>query len=191
MIISFIEAVMTHAFMERAIIASVLIGIIAGAIGTFVILRGLSLMGDAISHAVIPGVAISHVLGISTLIGASIFGILASFIIGFITEKSTLKKDTIIGIVFSTFFASGLVLISQIRTSTDLFNVLFGNVLTVSQSDIRNIIVVGIVLLLFITTMYRKLLITSFDETLGKVYGLKTRFIHYMFLVILTIVIVV
>lgn len=191
MILDFFEAVTSHAFMGRALIASILIGIMAGAIGTFVILRGLSLMGDAISHAVIPGVAISHLLGISTLLGASVFGMLASLAIGFVTEKSTLKKDTVIGIVFSTFFALGLVLISQIRTTTDLFNVLFGNVLTVSARDIQNIVAVLILLLVFLGLMYKRLLITSFDETLARVYGIPTRLIHYVFLGILTIVIVV
>ena len=191
MILTFIEAVMTHGFMSRAMIASVIIGLMAGAIGTFVILRGLSLMGDAISHAVIPGVAVSHVLGIPVVVGASIFGVLVSFIIGFITEKSTLKKDSIIGVVFSTFFALGLILISQIRTATDLFSVLFGNVLTVSASDIRNIQWVAVALLIFLVTMYKRLALSSFDPTLARVYGLSTKAIDYVFLVVLTVVIVV
>ena len=182
---------LTHGFVSRALIAAILIGIMAGAIGTFVILRGISLMGDAISHAVIPGVAISHVLGISYLFGASVFGILTALLIGFITEKSTLKKDTIIGIVFSTFFAMGLVLISQIRTNSDLMDILFGNILTVSQIDIRNITIVLVVTLLFITLLYKQLMITSFDETLAKVYGMKTKLIHYSFMLIFTVVIVI
>lgn len=191
LVLDFMQAVNTHAFMSRAMTASVIIGLMAGALGTFVILRGLSLMGDAISHAVIPGVALSHLLGVSTLVGASAFGILASFLIGFVTEKSTLKKDTIIGVVFSTFFALGLILISQIRTATDLFNVLFGNVLTVSDGDIANIRWVALGLLVFLVTMYKKLQLSSFDPTLAKVYGLNTRVIDYLFLVVLTLVIVV
>ncbi|MCL2376700.1 MAG: metal ABC transporter permease [Defluviitaleaceae bacterium] len=190
MISNFFDIIITHAFMGRAVIAAVLVGVIAAAIGTFVILRGLSLMGDAIAHAVIPGVAISQVLGISHLMGATVFGVLASFAIGFISEKSKLKKDAIIGIVFSSFFALGLILISRIRTVTDLHSVLFGNVLTVSASDITAISVVGALLLLFIVLLYKELLITSFDETLAKVYGLKTRAMHYAFLFMLTLVIV-
>jgi len=190
MIISFFDTIITHAFMGRAVLAAVLVGIIAGAIGTFIILRGLSLMGDAISHAVIPGVAISQVLGISHFIGASVFGILASLAIGFISEKSKLKKDAIIGIVFSSFFALGLVLISRIRTVTDLHSVLFGNVLTVSVLDIVSLVIVGIILLLFMLLFYKELLITSFDETLAKIYGIKTRAMHYAFLFMLTIIIV-
>jgi len=190
MINNFLHVIMNYSFMGRAVLAAVLVGVIAGAIGSFIILRGLSLMGDAISHAVIPGVAISQVLGISHFIGASAFGILASFAIGFISEKSKLKKDAIIGIVFSSFFALGLVLISRIRTVTDLHSVLFGNVLTVSSLDITTLSIVGIVLLLFILLFYKELLITSFDETLAKIYGLKTRVIHYSFLFMLTLIIV-
>ena len=190
MINNFIQIATNYSFMGRAVLAAVLVGSIAGAIGTFIILRGLSLMGDAISHAVIPGVAISQVMGISHFIGASIFGILASFAIGFISEKSKLKKDAIIGIVFSSFFALGIILISRIRTTTDLHSVLFGNVLTVSNNDIILTSIVGVILLLFIVLFYKELLITSFDETLAKVYGFKTKTIHYLFLSMLTLVIV-
>lgn len=191
MIGQFINSLLLHGFIGRAVLASVLIGLMAGMVGTFVILRGISLMGDAISHAVIPGVAISHVLGISYLFGASVFGILTAVLIGFISEKSTLKKDSIIGIVFSSFFALGLVMISQIRTSSDLMDILFGNVLTVSLSDIRNIVIVLVVTLVFLLTQYKKLMITSFDETIAKIYGMKTSVIHYAFMMMFTVVIVV
>ncbi|MCL2354077.1 MAG: metal ABC transporter permease, partial [Defluviitaleaceae bacterium] len=206
---SFIHTITTHDFMGRAALAAVLVGIVASTIGVFVILRGLSLMGDAIGHAVIPGVALGHIagnaisqavvvpsvalthlLGNMHLIGAIVFGVLASFTIGFIVEKSKLKKDVIIGIVFSSFFALGVVLISRIRTGTNLMDVLFGNVLTTSRVDIITIAIIGVLLILFIILFYKELLITSFDETLAKVYGMKTRLIHYGFLLMLTIVIV-
>ena len=190
MVAEFIEAVIAHNFMSRALIASIIVGIMAGAIGCFIILRGMALMGDAISHSVIPGVAISHLLGISHIIGATVFGLLASMAIGFISEKSKLKKDTIIGIVFSSFFALGIIMISRIRSTADLHNVLFGNVLTVNQDDIRIIAVVAVLLLVYIVLFYKELLLTSFDETLAKVYGLKTRAMHYSFLFVLTLVVV-
>ena len=190
MIYNFFHIITNYSFMGRAVVAAVLVGIVAAVIGTFVILRGLSLMGDAIAHAVIPGVAISHVLGISHFIGASVFGVLASFAIGFISEKSKLKKDAIIGIVFSSFFALGLVLISRIRTVTELHSVLFGNVLTVSDLDIKAISIVGIILFVFIALFYKELLLSSFDETLARVYGLKTKVMHYCFLFMLTLVVV-
>lgn len=190
MIHNFIYLVTNYGFMGRALTAAVLVGIIAGAIGTFIVLRGLSLMGDAISHAVIPGVAISQLFGVSHVLGASVFGILASFIIGFISEKSKLKKDAIIGIVFSSFFALGILLISQIRSMVHLHDILFGNTLTVTQADIRMIFIVGVLLFLFLVLFYKELVITSFDETLARVYGFNTRFIHYSFLSMLTLVIV-
>lgn len=176
--------------MSRALTASIIVGVMTGVLGSFMILRGLSLMGDAISHSVIPGVAISQLLGIPHIIGASLFGFLASVAIGFISEKSTIKKDAILGMVFSSFFALGIILISRVRTMTDLHHILFGNVLTVSQSDINQIITISIVLFIFIILFYKELLITSFDETMAQVYGLNTRLLHYSFLIILTLVIV-
>lgn len=190
LILEFIDAVLTHGFMSRGLIASIIVGIMAGAIGTFVILRGLSPMGDAISHAVIPGVAISHVLNISHLIGATVFGVLASLAIGFISENSKLKKDAIIGIVFSSFFALGIILISRVRSTGDLHNVLFGNILTVNEQNIIAIAVIALLLFIFIGVFYKELLLTSFDETLAQVYGIKTRLIHYSFLLMLTLVVV-
>ena len=190
MIAEFIRVITTYGAMERAFIAAVLVGLIAGIIGSFVILRGLSLMGDAISHSVIPGVAISHLLGISHIIGASVFGLIASTLIGFIGDKTKLKKDTTMGIVFSSFFALGIVMASQIRTMTNLQNILFGNVLTVSQNDVNYLVWIAAGLVVFVVLFYKELLITSFDETMAQVYGLKTKLIHYGFLLILTLVIV-
>ena len=190
MVDEFIRVITTYDFMERAFIAAILVGLVAGIIGSFVILRGLSLMGDAISHSVLPGVALSHLFGISHVIGASIFGLIASALIGFVGDKTKLKKDTTMGIVFSSFFALGIVMASQIRTMTNLHNVLFGNVLTVNESDVRNLIWIAAVLVLFVVLFYKELLITSFDETMAQVYGLKTKLIHYAFLLVLTFVIV-
>lgn len=190
MVNEFINVVSTYNFMGRAVITATLVGIMAGTIGTFIILRGMALMGDAIAHSVIPGVAISQLIGISHIIGASAVGLLASFLIGFISEKTNLKKDAIIGIVFSSFFALGVVLISRIRSVTDLHNILFGNVLTVNTNDVWMIFIILIMLLLYIALFYKELLLTSFDETLAKVYGYKIKIIQYSFLSILTLVIV-
>lgn len=190
MVEEFIRRIMTYGAFERAFTAAILVGLIAGIIGAFVILRGLSLMGDAISHSVIPGVAISHLLNISYIIGASVFGLMASILIGFIGDKTKLKKDTTMGIVFSAFFALGIVMDSQIRTMTNLQSILFGNVLTVSQSEVDYLIWIAIGLVVFVVLFYKELLITSFDETMAQVYGLKTKLIQYGFLLILTLVIV-
>ncbi|MCL1991114.1 MAG: metal ABC transporter permease [Defluviitaleaceae bacterium] len=187
---NFIHVITTYSFMQRAFLAAVLIGFIVGIVGVLMILRGLSLMGDAIGHSVLPGVAMSHLLGLPHAIGAATFGIIASLLIGFITEKTTLKKDTVLGLVFSSFFALGIVMIAQIRTMTDLHHILFGNILTIRQADVENLMWLAGAVLLLVLLFYKELLLTSFDETMATVYGVKTKLIHYLFLFVLTVVIV-
>lgn len=186
----FIEAIATHQFLLRALITAILIGITAGIIGSFVILRGLSLMGDAIGHAVLPGVAISVLLGINPVIGAVVFGIIASTFIGVVSDKTALKKDTVMGVVFTSFFALGIVLISQIPTRIHVHSILFGNMLTVTPERLTTMIIVTISLIVLVVLFYKELLLTSFDETMAQVAGLKTKLIHYLFLFVLTLVIV-
>lgn len=188
MIIDFIDALSRYQFLQNALITSVMVGAISGIIGSFIILRGMSLMGDAISHAVLPGVAMSYMLGSSYIIGASVFGIVAAGLIGFVTQKSKIKNDTAIGIVFSTFFALGVILISFAKSSTDLYHILFGNVLAVRASDMVITAVVGIIVLLFVILFYKELLVSSFDQTMARAYGLKTNIIHYALMFLLTLV---
>lgn len=190
MITLFIEAVAQHAFLQRALLTAILIGITSGIIGSFVILRGLSLLGDAIGHAVLPGVAISFLLGINPVIGAVVFGLLASTFIGVISDKSTLKKDTVMGVVFTSFFALGIVLISQIRTRVNINSILFGNMLTVTPDRVYWMVGVTIILIALVLLFYKELLLTSFDETMARIYGVKTKLIHYLFLFVLTVIIV-
>lgn len=145
-------------------------------------------MGDAISHAVLPGVAVSYMLGANYIIGASIFGLLAATLIGFVEQKSPLKSDTSIGIVFSSFFALGIVLISRAQSSTDLNHILFGNVLAVRQSDIIMTAVVAVSVLIFILLFYKELVVSSFDPTMAAAYGLNVKLIHYGLMFALTLV---
>lgn len=184
----FIDGLMKYNFLQTALITSILVGIMSGIIGSFIILRGMSLMGDAISHAVLPGVAVAYMLGINLLVGASIFGILAALLIGVVTMKSKLKNDTAIGIVFSAFFALGFILISLAESATNLHHILFGNVLAVSDSDLVTTAVVLAIILLFVVIFYKELLITSFDNTFAKAYGLKTQVLHYALMLMLTLV---
>lgn len=188
MIENFINGLVHYQFLQNALITSIIVGIVSGVIGSFIVLRGMSLMGDAISHAVLPGVAMSYMLGINYIIGASLFGILAAILIGFITQKSQLKNDTAIGVVFSSFFALGIILISFAKSSTDLYHILFGNVLAVRDSDILITLIVGIVVLLFVFLFYKELVVSSFDPTMAKAYGLKTTLLHYALMFLLTLV---
>lgn len=185
---AFISALGTYGFLQTALITSILVGIMSGIVGSFIILRGMSLMGDAISHAVLPGVAFAYMLGINLLLGASIFGILAAILIGYVASHSQLKNDTAIGIVFSAFYALGFILISLAESASNLHHILFGNVLAVSDQDLLTTTGVLCVVILFVVFFYKELLITSFDETFAKTYGLKTQVIHYSLMLVLTLV---
>lgn len=188
MVQHFIEGLIKYDFLQNALITSVIVGIVSGVIGSFIILRGMSLMGDAISHAVLPGVAVSYMLGGSYMIGASIFGIMAAGLIGFVTQKSKLKNDTAIGIVFSSFFALGIILISFAESSTDLYHILFGNVLAVRASDMYTTLAVAVAVILFVILFYKELLVSSFDPVMAQAYGLKVQVIHYALMFFLTLV---
>nr|WP_321303234.1 metal ABC transporter permease [uncultured Trichococcus sp.] len=184
----FIQGLFDFQFLQNALITSVMVGISAGIIGSFIILRGMSLMGDAISHAVLPGVAISYMLGSSYIIGATVFGMASAALIGFVTKHSRLKNDTAIGIVFSAFFALGIILISFARSSTDLYHILFGNVLAVRDSDMLLTAAVLIIVLISVPLFYKQLKLTSFAPTIAKSYGWNISAINYGLMFLLTLV---
>ena len=175
-------------FLQNALITAIVVGVVAGAVGCFIILRGMSLMGDAISHAVLPGVALSFILGVDFFIGAIVFGLLAAIIITYIKGNSIIKSDTAIGITFSSFLALGIILISVAKSSTDLFHILFGNILAVQDTDMFITMGVGAVILLLIWIFFKQLLITSFDELLAKAMGMPVNFYHYLLMILLTLV---
>ena len=124
--LEFVEHLFTYQFLNRALITSIIVGIVCGTVGSLIVLRGLSLMGDAMSHAVLPGVALSFLFGIPMFVGALITGMIASIFIGYITSSSKTKPDAAIGISFTAFLASGIIIISLINTTTDLYHILFG-----------------------------------------------------------------
>ncbi|SFE44461.1 metal ABC transporter permease [Trichococcus pasteurii] len=188
MLNDFIQGLLDFQFLQNALITSVMVGISAGIIGSFIILRGMSLMGDAISHAVLPGVAISYMLGSSYIIGATVFGMASAALIGFVTKHSRLKNDTAIGIVFSAFFALGIILISFARSSTDLYHILFGNVLAVRDSDMLLTAAVLIIVLISVPLFYKQLKLTSFAPTIAKSYGWNVSAINYGLMFLLTLV---
>lgn len=184
----FIEAVIQYGFLQKALLTSIMVGIICGVIGCFIILRGMALMGDAISHAVLPGVAISYMLGINFFFGAVFSGVLTALAIGFVTQNSRIKHDTSIGIMFTAAFASGIIMITLLKSSTDLYHILFGNVLAVRSTDMWITLGIGLIVIAAVYLFYKELLVTSFDETMGAAYGLPVRFIHYFLMTLLTMV---
>ncbi|WP_093048492.1 metal ABC transporter permease [Salipaludibacillus aurantiacus] len=186
---SFIFQLLNYPYLQNALFAAVLVGIICGVIGCFIILRGMALMGDAISHAVLPGVVIAYMLGASFFVGAVITGVLTALAIGFISQNSRIKEDSAIGIMFTAMFAAGVVLITALQgTSVDLWHILFGNVLAVSRTDLYFTLGIGIFVLGTIVIFYRPLLLSTFDETMAKATGLPVKWIHYMLMLLLSFV---
>lgn len=185
---NFVEGIIQYEFLQKALTTSIMVGIICGVIGCFIILRGMALMGDAISHAVLPGVALSYMIGINFFFGAVFTGVLTALGIGFISQNSRIKNDVSIGIMFTAAFASGIILITFMKSSTDLYHILFGNVLAVRPSEMWTTLIIGIIVLVSIYVFYKELLVSSFDPTMAKAYGLPTRIIHYFLMVLLTLV---
>lgn len=188
LISAFINDLMNYSFLQKALFTSVMVGIIAGVIGCFIILRGMSLMGDAISHAVLPGVAASYMLGISYFYGAVVMGLITSLTIGFVNQNSKLKSDTSIGIIFSAFLALGIIMFMKAQTAVSLDSILFGNVLMVKDSDMWLTLAIGILVLSLIFIFYKEFLITSFDPVIATSYGIKANLFHYFLMVLLTLV---
>ncbi|EOB7145898.1 metal ABC transporter permease [Staphylococcus aureus] len=186
--LEFVEHLFTYQFLNRALITSIIVGIVCGTVGSLIVLRGLSLMGDAMSHAVLPGVALSFLFGIPMFVGALITGMIASIFIGYITSSSKTKPDAAIGISYTAFLASGIIIISLINTTTDLYHILFGNLLAITNSAFLTTIVIGSIVLILIIIFYRPLMISTFDPTFSRMSGLNTTLLHYFVMLLLSLV---
>lgn len=185
---NFFQGLLEFHFLQNALITAIVIGVVSGVVGCFIILRGMSLMGDAISHAVLPGVALSYIFGINFFVGAIVSGVIASIMITYIKGNSIIKGDTAIGITFSSFLALGVILIGVANSSTDLFHILFGNILAVQDSDKWVTIAVSAVVLAFVVLFFKELLLTSFDPVMAQAMGINVSFFHYLLMVLLTLV---
>lgn len=184
----FFTALAEYGYLQKALVTAIVVGVLCGAVGSFTILRGLALMGDAISHAVLPGVALSYAFGISVFPGALVAGLLTALGIGFIGQNSKIKNDAATGIVFTAMFSIGIVMVSLSPRSTDLTKILFGNVLAVRSADMWTTLIVAVVVLVTIALFYKELQVSSFDPTMAAAYGLSTKTIHYLLMTLLTLV---
>ncbi|WP_105993443.1 metal ABC transporter permease [Staphylococcus simulans] len=184
----FIQQLTQYQFLNRALIISICVGIVCGTVGSLIVLRGLSLMGDAMSHAVLPGVALSFLFNIPMFVGALVTGMLASLFIGFISDRSKTKQDAAIGISFTAFLAVGVIIISLINSTTNLYHILFGNLLAITKTAYWSTIIVSVIVLLLIIIFYRPLMISTFDPTFSRMSGLNTTFIHYFVMLLLSLV---
>lgn len=178
------------AFMTNAMLISILIAVPASLLSCYLVLKGWSLMGDAVSHAVLPGIVIAYIINIPLIIGAFIAGMFCALATGFLKDNSRIKQDTIMGVVFSGMFGFGIVLYTKIQSEVHLDHILFGNMLGVSNSDIITSLIIGIIVSAGIMLKWRDLLLHSFDEVQAKVAGLSVKAIHYGLLVVLSLTIV-
>lgn len=163
------------AFMQRALVASVIVGLVCAVIGCYIVLRSMAFLGDALAHAILPGVAVAYLAGVNLLAGALVAGVLVAVGISFVSKAGTIKEDTAIGIFFAAALALGVVLISTVDSyAVDLNHVLFGNVLGVTATDLWISAGLAVVVLAAIALLYRRLLVTSFDPILAETLGLNT-----------------
>jgi manganese transport system permease protein len=189
-IVNWLVEPLQYGFLVQAIWVSAFVGLVCAVLSCYITLKGWSLMGDAISHAVVPGVVVAYAMNIPFAIGAFIFGFGATVAIGYIKSNTRLKEDAVIGIVFTGFFAFGLVLVTKIPSNIDLFHILFGNVLGISQGDIIQTLIAGIITLIVILLRRKDLLLFCFDPNHAKAIGLNTQMMYYTLLSVLALTIV-
>ncbi len=178
-------------FMRTALAVTLTAGVVCGVLSCWLVLVGWSLMGDAVSHAVLPGVVLAYVVGAPFALGALLFGLLAVTLIGAVRDTSRVKEDAAIGVVFTTLFALGLVLISVTPSQTDLNHILFGNLLGVSRSDLVQVLVLGAVALAVVVLKRRDLTLFAFDPVHAHAIGLSPRRLGALLLGLLALTVVV
>lgn len=189
--LNWLSAPFTYEFIQRGFIASVIVGTICSVIGCYVVIRSMAFMGDAMAHAILPGVAIAYILNGNLTLGALIASIIIALGIGQLSKLGKLKEDTSIGILFSAFLALGVLIISSIRTyAVDLSHILFGNILGVSRSDLIFTSVTAFFILLFIFVFYKEFLIISFDRVYAKAVKIPVEFYRNFMLVLMALTIV-
>ncbi|MCL4163215.1 UNVERIFIED_CONTAM: hypothetical protein GTU68_011999, partial [Idotea baltica] len=177
-------------FLLQAILISSLIAAATGALSCFLVLKGWALMGDAISHAILPGVVLAYIVGIPLAIGAFFAGIFCAVATGFLTENSRVKQDTVMGVVFSGMFGLGMVLYASIETDVHLDHILFGDMLGVTWTNVVETAIISAIALTLIIAKRRDLLLFSFDPQHGRAVGLHVGWLHYGLLTVLSLVIV-
>ncbi|MGN8023539.1 metal ABC transporter permease [Phyllobacterium sp. 22229] len=177
-------------FMQQAFVITLLVAIPMGLLSPFLVLKGWSLMGDAISHAVLPGVVLAYIAGIPLAIGAFAAGMICALATGFLKQNSRVKEDTVMGVVFSGMFGLGIVLYTKIQSDVHLDHILFGDMLGVAWRDVAETGAIAAVTLLALGIWQRDLLLHAFDPQHAQAIGLPVKFLHYGLLCILSLTIV-
>ncbi|MEN9519714.1 MAG: hypothetical protein RLZZ381_2302 [Cyanobacteriota bacterium] len=181
-----------YTFMQRSLIVAVTVGAICAVVGSYLMVQRLALLGDAISHSVLPGLAIAYIVGANIFLGAFIAGIISTILINLISTRSNIKEDTAMGIVFSAFFALGVTLITVVQKNNkiDLNHFLFGNILAVNDSEVRDTLIIAGIVLTVVCLLYKELLFYTFDKLGAQAVGLPVGLLDLglMILIGLTIV---
>lgn len=188
--LEWITVPLSYPFMQRALIVSVMVGAVCAVLSCYLVLKGWSLMGDAISHAVLPGIVVAFVLGLPLAVGAFAAGLSCALLTGYLKEHSRVKEDTVMGIVFSGMFGFGLVIFTKVETDQHLNHILFGNVLGVTVRDLIETAIIAGGTLLIVLVKRRDLLLYCFDPNHARVVGLPVRALHYGLLILLSLTIV-
>ena len=179
-------------FMQRAFLAALVVGALCSTMGTYVVLRKLSFIGDGLAHASFAGIVIAYLRGANFYAGAAAATIVTALAIGFVHRRGKVSLDTSIGVLFTAAFALGIFLMSRsTRATVDLQNYLFGNILGVSPYDVTMVVVLGLAVSLVVGALWRPLLYTSFDPVVAQAAGVRAGFIDYALLVILAVTIIV
>ena len=189
--INWLLAPFSYEFMQRGFFASLIVGTICAIVGCYVVIRSMAFMGDAMAHAILPGVAIAYILNGSLAFGALIASVIIALGIGQLSKIAKIKEDTAIGILFSAFLALGILIISTIRTyAIDLSHILFGNILGVSRNDLIFTASTGCFVLIFLFLFYKEFLIISFDKVYAKTVKIPVEFYRHFMLVLIALTIV-
>ncbi len=190
--ISWLLEPFSYAFMVRGLLASLMVGVLCAVIGCFVVLRSMAFLGDALAHAILPGVAVAYLVGANLMLGALVAAVIVALAIGYFSRSETIKEDTAIGILFAAALSLGVALISSIRTyAVDLSHILFGNVLGVSPQDLAITAVITVAVLATLGVLYRPFLVISFDPVLAATLRMPRELLRNLLLVLLSLTVVV
>ena len=188
---AWLAAPLAYGFMQRGLLAAVMVGVLCAVVGCYVVLRSMAFLGDAMAHAILPGVAVAYLLKGNLTVGALVAAVAVALGIGFVSRLGTIREDTAIGVLFAAALALGVALISTIQTyAVDLTHILFGNVLGVSSGDLWLTGGLGLTVLAVVALLYKEFMIISFDPVLAATLRLPSELLRNLMLVLLAVVVV-
>lgn len=189
--IQFFTEPFQYPFMVRALIVGLLVGLVCSTLSCFLILKGWSLLGDAVSHAVLPGIALAYFFGLPIILGAFISGLLCVLGIGYVKQQTRVKEDAVIGILFTGFFAVGLILISRLETDIHLTHILFGSLLGITKTEMIQLATISGFTWFILFLKQKDLTLFCFDANYAQSIGLNTTFLNFLLLTLLSLTIVI